>query len=80
MADNANFFGLKNEAKKARDAFFAKNNFFTQIAVAVGVITVVFMLVLPMPTFLLDFFMALNFIINVVILLIVLFNDHPTKF
>ena len=80
MADNANFFGLKNEAKKARDAFFAKNNFFTQIAVAVGVITVVFMLVLPMPTFLLDFFMALNFIINVVILLIVLFTDHPTKF
>lgn len=80
MADNANFFGLKNEAKKARDAFFAKNNFFTQIAVAVGVITIVFMLVLPMPTFLLDFFMALNFIINVVILLIVLFTDHPTKF
>ena len=80
MTDNANFFGLKNEAKKARDAFFAKNNFFTQIAVAVGVITVVFMLVLPMPTFLLDFFMALNFIINVVILLIVLFTDHPTKF
>ena len=80
MADNANFFGLKNEAKKARDAFFAKNNFFTQIAVAVGVITVVFMLVLPMPTFLLDFFMALNFIINVVIFLIVLFTDHPTKF
>lgn len=80
MADDKNFFGFKNDAKKARDAFFAKNNFFTQIAVAIGVITTVFMLVLPMPTFLLDFFMALNFIISVIILLIVLFTEHPTKF
>lgn len=80
MADDKNFFGFKNDAKKARDAFFAKNNFFTQIAVAIGVITIVFMLVLPMPTFLLDFFMALNFIISVIILLIVLFTEHPTKF
>ena len=47
---------------------------------AIGVITIVFMLVLPMPTFLLDFFMALNFIISVIILLIVLFTEHPTKF
>ncbi|MEL3904700.1 MAG: flagellar biosynthesis protein FlhA [Treponemataceae bacterium] len=80
MADDKNFFGFKNDAKKARDTFFAKNNFFTQIAVAIGVITIVFMLVLPMPTFLLDFFMALNFIISVIILLIVLFTEHPTKF
>lgn len=80
MSDKTSFFNLKANAKKARDAFFAKNQFFTQIAVAVGVITVVFMLVLPIPTVLLDFFMALNLILNVIILLIVLFTDHPTQF
>ncbi|MEL3908382.1 MAG: flagellar biosynthesis protein FlhA [Treponemataceae bacterium] len=80
MSDNSNFLGLRAEAKKAREAFFAKNKFFTQIAIAIGVVTIVFMLVVPLPTFLLDFFMALNLIINIIILLLVLFNEHPTSF
>lgn len=80
MSEKPSFFNLKTNAKKAKDAFFARNQVFTQFAVAIGVITIIFMLVLPMPTFMLDFFMALNLILNVVILLIVLFTEHPTKF
>lgn len=82
MADGqrSGFLGLKADAKKARDSFLSKNQFFTKSVVAVGVIVIIFMLVLPMPTFLLDMFMALNIIFNVMILLIVVFTDHPTQF
>lgn len=81
MSDNMpGISGFMANAKKAREAFFAKNQFFTKIAVAAGVITIIFMLVLPVPTWLLDFFMALNLIFNVLILLIVLFTPKPTTF
>lgn len=78
--DKSSFFAIKANAKKAKDAFFAKNRLLTQTVVAIGVVVLIFMLVLPMPTFILDFFMALNLILNVVILLIVLFTPHPTSF
>jgi len=48
--------------------------------VAIGAIMVIFVIVIPLPTALLDFFMALNLIFSLIILLIVLFVDKPTEF
>ena len=48
--------------------------------VAMGAILVIFVIVIPLPTALLDFFMALNLIFSLIILLIVLFVDKPTEF
>ena len=50
------------------------------IAVAFTVILMVLMFIIPLPTVLLDFFMALNLIFSLIILLIVLFVDKPTEF
>ncbi|MDR2476747.1 MAG: flagellar biosynthesis protein FlhA [Treponema sp.] len=48
--------------------------------IAIGVITVVVMLIVPLPTVLLDAFMALNVIFSLLILLIVLYIQKPTEF
>ncbi|EMB25719.1 flagellar biosynthesis protein FlhA [Treponema denticola] len=48
--------------------------------VAIGAIMVIFVIIIPLPTALLDFFMALNLIFSLIILLIVLFVDKPTEF
>ena len=48
--------------------------------VAMGAILVIFVIIIPLPTALLDFFMALNLIFSLIILLIVLFVDKPTEF
>ncbi|MDR2490343.1 MAG: flagellar biosynthesis protein FlhA [Spirochaetaceae bacterium] len=50
------------------------------IAVAAGVIIVVMMIIIPMPTPLLDAFMALNLIFSLLILLIVLYTKRPVDF
>ncbi len=50
------------------------------IAVAIGSLLIVFMIIIPLPTVLLDLFMALNLIFSLMILLIVLFVDKPTEF
>ena len=50
------------------------------LVIAIGVITVVVMLVVPLPTVLLDAFMALNVIFSLLILLIVLYIQKPTEF
>ncbi len=50
------------------------------IAVAIGSLLIVFMIIIPLPTVLLDMFMALNLVFSLIILLIVLFIDKPTEF
>ena len=50
------------------------------IAVAVTVILMVLMFIIPLPTVLLDFFMALNLTFSLVVLLIVLFTARATDF
>lgn len=50
------------------------------IVVAIGSLLVVFMILIPLPTALLDMFMALNLIFSLMILLIVLFVEKPTEF
>jgi flagellar biosynthesis protein FlhA len=50
------------------------------IFIAVGVVLVVVMLVVPLPTVLLDAFMALNLIVSLLVLLIVLYTEKATDF
>ncbi|MEL3905883.1 MAG: flagellar biosynthesis protein FlhA [Treponema sp.] len=50
------------------------------IAVAFTVILVVLMFIIPLPTVMLDFFMALNLTFSLVVLLIVLFTARATDF
>ena len=61
----------------------AENRLFKEVPnalVAIGAIMVIFVIIIPLPTALLDFFMALNLIFSLIILLIVLFVDKPTEF
>ena len=61
----------------------AENRIFKEVPnalVAIGAIMVIFVIIIPLPTALLDFFMALNLIFSLIILLIVLFVDKPTEF
>lgn len=61
----------------------AENRIFKEVPnalVAMGAILVIFVIIIPLPTALLDFFMALNLIFSLIILLIVLFVDKPTEF
>ena len=47
---------------------------------ALGVVVVLGMFIVPLPTVVLDFFMALNLVIALLVLLTVLFNKKPTDF
>ncbi|UWU99325.1 flagellar biosynthesis protein FlhA, partial [Treponema pallidum] len=58
-----------------------KSAFFTTDAfVAISVLVVVFSIVVPLPTQILDALMAFNLIFNLLILLMVLFVEKPTDF
>ncbi|MCL1930475.1 MAG: flagellar biosynthesis protein FlhA, partial [Treponema sp.] len=48
--------------------------------IAVAVIAVVVMLIIPLPTILLDALMAFNLVFSLLILLIVLYSQKPTEF
>lgn len=48
--------------------------------IAIGVVAVVIMIVIPLPTVLLDAFMALNLVLSLLILLIVLYTKKATDF
>ncbi|HNY17402.1 MAG TPA: flagellar biosynthesis protein FlhA [Treponemataceae bacterium] len=48
--------------------------------VAAGAIVIVMMLIIPLPTILLDMLMAINLVINLLILLIVLYTKKATDF
>ncbi|MGP1445533.1 MAG: flagellar biosynthesis protein FlhA [Treponema sp.] len=50
------------------------------MAVAFTVILMVLLFIIPLPTFLLDFFMALNLTFSLIVLLIVLFTVRATDF
>ncbi len=50
------------------------------VAVAIAVVFTVMAIIIPMPTAILDFFMTLNLIFGLIILLIVLFIDKPSEF
>jgi flagellar biosynthesis protein FlhA len=50
------------------------------ILIALGVITVIIMLIVPLPTVLLDTLMAFNLMLSLLVLLIVLYSKKPTDF
>ncbi len=52
----------------------------TDVLLGIGVIVVVMMLVIPMPTFILDFFMALSIMSGILILLIVMYVRRSFDF
>ena len=52
----------------------------SDVLVAVGVIVVVMMLIIPLPTFLLDTFMALNIVLALIVILIVLYTSNALEF
>jgi len=69
MADVARGNGLTGVFGNQRDLF-----------IAVGVVAVVLMLIVPLPTILLDALMAINVVLSLFILLIVLYTKKPTDF
>ena len=52
----------------------------TDIAVAAGVILVIMMMIIPLPTWLLDVFMASNLVLSLLIILIVLYTRRALDF
>ena len=52
----------------------------SDVFVAAGVIAVVMMLIIPLPAFLLDTLMAINFVLSLLTILIVLYTRHALEF
>lgn len=52
----------------------------SDLFVAIGTIVIIMMLIIPLPTVLLDFLMAVNLVLNLLILLIVLYTRRATDF
>ena len=52
----------------------------TDILLGIGVIAVVVMLIIPLPTFLLDFLLAISIMSGLLILMIVMFISGPSIF
>ncbi|MFP3088725.1 flagellar biosynthesis protein FlhA [Treponema sp. TIM-1] len=52
----------------------------TDLFIAIGVVAVVMMLIIPLPTVLLDALMAMNLVLSLLILLIVLYTKKATDF
>ena len=50
------------------------------LLIAIGVIVVIGMLIIPLPTPVLDAFMAFNLVLSLLVLLIVLYSRKPTEF
>jgi flagellar biosynthesis protein FlhA len=53
---------------------------YSDIVVAVGVITIVVMMIIPLPTFLLDLLLCLNITFALVIIMIAMYNVEPLQF
>ncbi|RKX88572.1 MAG: flagellar biosynthesis protein FlhA [Spirochaetes bacterium] len=52
----------------------------SDILVAVGVVVIIGMLIIPLPTVLLDLFMSINLLISLLMILIVLYTTKPLDF
>lgn len=59
---------------------FRKSLFSGDIALALGIITIITVLILPMPTWMLDMALALSMTLSVLILMTVLFIEKPLEF
>ncbi len=52
----------------------------SDILVAIGVVVIIGMLIIPLPTILLDFFMIINLMVSLIMILIVLYTTKPLDF
>jgi len=52
----------------------------SDIVVAVGVVVIIGMLIIPLPTILLDLFMSINLMVSLLMILIVLYTTKPLDF
>ena len=50
------------------------------IAIALGVVFIIMMLIIPLPTVILDLLMTLNLVLSLLIILLVLYNGDPLEF
>ncbi|MCK5248336.1 MAG: FHIPEP family type III secretion protein, partial [Spirochaetaceae bacterium] len=50
------------------------------IIIALGVVLIVMMLIIPLPTVILDLLMAINLMLSLLIILLVLYNKDPLEF
>lgn len=58
-------------------AFLLKNN---DIVLAIGLVTIIAMMVLPIPPFILDFLLTLNISFSIIILLVCLYTKEPLDY
>ncbi|WP_010260069.1 flagellar biosynthesis protein FlhA [Treponema primitia] len=68
---------MSDQSGAARKTFFGNS---TELVMAVAVVAVVMMLIIPLPTILLDALMAMNLVLALLILLIVLYTRKATDF
>ena len=52
----------------------------SDILVAIGVIVIIAMLIIPLPTVLLDLFMSINLMVSLIMILLVLYTTKPLDF
>ncbi|MDY6967372.1 MAG: flagellar biosynthesis protein FlhA [Spirochaetota bacterium] len=70
-------------ANKSKIPFLSNESIWmqkTDILLGIGVITVMIMLVIPLPTFMLDFFMAISIMIGMLTLMVVMFVQRSFDF
>jgi flagellar biosynthesis protein FlhA len=63
-----------------KNFLIAKLNQFSDIILALGVVTIVIMMIIPLPPFLLDLLLALNITLSLTIVMIAIYNIEPLQF
>lgn len=53
---------------------------YSDIAIAMGVVTIVVMMIIPLPPFILDLFLTLNITIGLMIVMMSIYNTEPLEF
>lgn len=62
------------------NSLIARLNKFSDILLAIGVVTIVIMMIIPLPPFLLDLLLALNITLSLTIVMIAIYNVEPLQF
>jgi flagellar biosynthesis protein FlhA len=63
-----------------KNTIISKLNQFSDVILALGVVTIVIMMIIPMPPFLLDLLLALNITLSLTIVMISIYNVEPLQF
>ncbi len=63
-----------------KNILITKLNQFSDVILALGVVTIVVMMIIPLPPFLLDLLLALNITLSLTIVMISIYNVEPLQF